>query len=220
VALLLLLLAGCGGSRTARPPATTRTVRVSPAPMTVTIFRVRGGLLRPEIVHVPRTRAVADAALGALGLAAPVTIANGTAFVRLAKATEEQAAEIVFTLTQFPRVERVNVAGRSGLTRRAFPRYAPPILVETPAPTGAVGTTFHVSGTASVFEATLVVELVRDGKVLVRRTVTASEGAPGRGSFDSTFHATPGALTIQAFAPSAADGSPQHEVVVPVTVIP
>ena len=95
-----------------------------------------------------------------------------------------------------------------------------PIVVETPAANTRVGTTFRVAGTASVFEATLVIQLVRNGEVLVRRTVTASEGAPGRGTFDSTFHATPGALTIRAFAPSAADGSPQHEVVVPVTVGP
>jgi hypothetical protein len=188
--------------------------------MTLTVFRVRGGILRPEIVRVPRTRAVAGAALGALGLAAPVTVTHGTASVQLAKATDAQAAEIVFTLTQFPTVERVNLAGRHALTRRMFERYAPPILVETPAPTADVGTTFHVAGTASVFEATLVVQLIRGGKVLVRRTVTASEGAPGRGVFDSAFHASPGALTIHAFAPSAVDGSPQHEVVVPVTVVP
>jgi hypothetical protein len=226
MALLLFLLAGCGGSRTA-PPApptttatTTGTVPVSPASITLTVFRVRGGILRPEVVRIPRTRAVAAAALSALGLPAPVTIAHGTASVRRATATEAQAAEIVFTLTQFPSVRRVDVAGRSGLTRSSFRRYVPPVLVETPRATAGVGTTFHVSGTASVFEATLVVQLVRDDTVLVRRTVTASEGAPGRGSFDSTFHATPGALTIQVFAPSAVDGSPQHEVAVPVTVIP
>jgi hypothetical protein len=80
--------------------------------------------------------------------------------------------------------------------------------------------TFHVSGTASVFEATLVVQLVRDGRVIEKQTVSASEGAPGRGPFDATVHATPGALTVQAFAPSAADGSPQHEVDIDVTVTP
>jgi hypothetical protein len=83
-----------------------------------------------------------------------------------------------------------------------------------------VATTFHVSGTASVFEATLVVQLVRNGQVIAKRSVTASEGAPGRGTFDTTFEATPGALTVAAFSPSAADGTPQHEVDVPVTVTP
>jgi hypothetical protein len=226
--LLLLFLAlaaaGCGSGKIAGTGSTTirgtTTVPVSPAPMALTVFRVRGGIVRPLIVRVPRTSAVAAAALGALGLPAPVTIAHGTATVGLARASEAEAAEIVFTLTQFPTIERVDVAGRSGLTRADFERYLPPILVETPPVGATVGSLFHVSGTASVFEATLVVQLVRDGRIVAKKTVTASEGAPGRGSFDATFHATGGALTIKAFSPSAVDGSPQHEVDVSVTVLP
>ena len=94
------------------------------------------------------------------------------------------------------------------------------ILVDTPAPAAAVGRTFTVSGTASVYEATLVVQVVRDGKVLEKQNVTASEGAPGRGTYEATLHATPGPATVQAFSPSAVDGSPQHQVEVPVTVKP
>jgi hypothetical protein len=186
--------------------------------MALTVFRVDNGLLRPAVVHVPRTRAVAAAALTALGLDGSVTIAAGTATVGIAKAPDPQVAEIVYTLTQFPTVKRVDVAGRSGLTRDDFAAYTPPIFVETPAAGAIVPTTFQVAGSASVFEATLVVRLVRDSTVVERRTVTASEGAPGRGTFAATFHATPGDLTIQAFAPSAADGSPQHEVDVDVLV--
>jgi hypothetical protein len=95
-----------------------------------------------------------------------------------------------------------------------------PISVERPASGAHVPDTFHVSGTASVFEATLVVQLVRDGAVIAKQTVTASEGAPGRGTFDATFTARPGPVTVSAFAPSAADGSPQHQVDVPVTIGP
>jgi hypothetical protein len=71
-----------------------------------------------------------------------------------------------------------------------------------------------------VFEATLVVQLVRNGKVIAKKSVTASEGAPGRGTFDTTFQATSGPLTVAAFSPSAADGTAQHEVDVPVTIRP
>ena len=218
-AFLLLLAAGCGGSNTTSP-TTTRTAPIPPAPMAVTIFRVRRGLLRPAVVHVPRTPAVAAAALVALGVRARLTVASGTATVDLAAATEARQAEIVFTLSQFPKIERVDVAGRHRLVRSDFERYLPPILVEAPAAGSAVGPRFHVSGTASVFEATLVVALVRDGKALTRRTVTASEGAPGRGTFDGAFTATPGALLVRVFAPSAVDGSSQHEVDVSVTVRP
>jgi hypothetical protein len=95
-----------------------------------------------------------------------------------------------------------------------------PIVVERPSPGDRVDRTFHVSGTARVFEATLFVQTVRNGKVIERKTVTASEGAPARGTFDTTMHASPGHLTVRVFSPSAVDGSPQHEVRVDVEVRP
>jgi hypothetical protein len=227
LALLLPALAACGsgGDATGTTTTTTTTATVTtterPAPpMAITVYRVDNGLLRPEVEHVPRTQAVAAASLHALGIDAQVTISAGTAAVELEKASQDEAAEIVYTLTQFPSVERVDVGGRSGLTRDDFASYQPPILVDTPAAGADVGRTFRVAGTASVFEATLVVQLVRDGTVLQKRTVTASEGAPGRGTFETTLHGSPGEATVQAFSPSAADGSPQHEVDVAVTIRP
>ena len=217
-----LCAAGCGsGSHETVVTVTTSPVStVSPVPMTITVFTIEQHALRPKLERVPRTEAVAAATLGALGVAAPVTISGGTATVDLAKATNDQVAEIVYTLTQFASVQRVDVAGRTGLTRDDFAAYVPPILVETPVPGSQVPPTFRVTGTASVFEATLVVQLVREGKVISKQTVTASEGAPGRGTFETTFNASPGALTVVAFSPSAADGTPQHEVDVPITVTP
>jgi immunoglobulin-like protein involved in spore germination len=220
---------GCGSSNhaaeqttTTTAPASTTTAQtpVSPSPMAVTIFKIDGGLLRPHVARVPRTRAVAAAALGALGLGASVSVDHGTATVALSRATQDEEAEIVYTLTQFPAIERVDIAGRTGLTRDDFASYVPAIFVEKPGAGAEVPTTFHVSGTASVFEATLVVQLLRDGKVIAKRSVTASEGAPGRGTFDTTLTASPGEATVAAFAPSAADGTPQHEVDVPVTLGP
>lgn len=219
VTAVAVLASGCG-SGSHDNVVTVTTNPVSPKPMAVTVFVVEQGTLHPRLEHVPHTEAVASATLGALGIAAPVTISDGTATVDLAKATNDQVAEIVYTLTQFASVQQVDVAGRKGLTRDDFAAYVAPILIEKPVPDAEVPQTFHVSGTASVFEATFVVQLVRDGKVLSKQTVTASEGAPGRGTFDATFSASPGALTVVAFAPSAADGTPQHEVDVPVTVTP
>jgi hypothetical protein len=224
--LFVLLAAGCGDSNsmsvtTAPLPTTTAQVPVAPTPTAITVFRVRAGQLHAEVIRVPHTTAVAAAALQALGLAAPVTIADGTAQVGLDQASADAIAEIVYTLTTFPSVERVDVAGRTGLTRAEFSGYVPTILVESPGDGAEVPLTFQVSGTATVFEATLVVELVRDGNVLDKQTVTASEGAPARGTFATTLHApSAGAATVSAFAPSAADGSPQHQVDVPVTVTP
>lgn len=227
--LTAALLAGCGGQKTSAPstsPAPTTSPVTTTAPTTtqaasatLTVYRVHDGVLRPENVTVPATQAVATAALRALGLQAGVTIAGGTATVDAAGANDDQVAEIVYTLTQFPTVSRVDVAGHTGLTRADEAPYAPLILVDAPAAGATVPTTIRVAGSAVVFEATLVVELVRDGAVLEKQTVTATAGAPERGTFETTLHApSPGAATIEAYAPSAEDGSRQHEMDVPVTV--
>ncbi len=225
VCALAAVTASCGGPGTTTVTVTTATAPTTtsaapPTPMTVTVYKVVAGSVIPGAVRVPRTRAVARAALGALGVAGSLTVSGGTATVDLPKATQEQQAEIVYTLTQYPSIHRVDVGGRMGLTRDDFASYLPPILVETPAPGTDVPPAFHVSGTASVFEATLVVRLLRNGAELEKRTVTASAGAPQRGTFDATFTASPGPLQVQVFSPSAEDGSPQHEVDVSVQVRP
>jgi hypothetical protein len=215
---LAALTAGCGSS--SQQSTTTGSVTVSPAPMSLTVFRVENGSLHAEHAEVPATQAVAHAALDALGLGADVTIDAGTAHVDLDDATAAQVAEVVYTLTQFSSVQRVDVAGRMGLTRDDVSSFVPPILVEKPSSGATVGQTFAVSGTASVFEATLVLEVRRGGKVLSRQTVTAGEGAPGRGPFSATVHAPVGDVTLAAYSPSAADGSHQHEQDLTLTVRP
>jgi hypothetical protein len=182
---------------------------------------VRGGRLYADAERVQGTRAVAAASLAALGLSSPVSIADGTAQVDRTDATPEEVAEIVYTLTQYPSVQRVDVAGRTGLTRADIAAFVPPILVERPAAGATTGETIHVSGSASVFEATVVLELRRDGALVQKKTVTAAEGAPGRGPFTGTLVAPEaGHYVVAAYSPSAVDGSPQHEQDVPVTVTP
>ena len=223
--LALLLgswLSGCGPGGGGGTPSTISGTGTSaaPAPLTLTVYRVENGTVVPRAISIPSTTAVAMAALHALGVDAPVTVSGGTATVNHSSATAEQIAEIVFTLTQFRSVQRVDVAGHTGLTRDDEETYAPAILVDSPAAGATVGRSITVSGTARVFEATFVLELRRGGKLVDRKTVTASEGAPARGTFTATLDApSAGPATIAAYAPSAADGSPQHRVEVPVTVI-
>ena len=233
-ALIIIALsgavAGCGGSNdasttlptTTSPSTTTATTTApAPAPITVTVFRVRDGHLVAGVARVQGTRAVAAASLTALGLAAPISISNGTATVERDDATREQVAEIVYTLTQYPTIQRVDVAGKTGLTRADVAEFVPPILVERPAAGATTGKTIAVSGSASVYEATVVLELRQAGKVVQKKVVTAAEGAPGRGPFSGTLVApASGHYVVAAYSPSAMDGSPQHEQDVPVTVTP
>lgn len=173
-------------------------------------------------------------------------VAGGTATVDLSREFESgggslsmtaRLAELVFTLTQFSTVDRVrlelegepvSVFGGEGIvidepqTREDFADLTPIILVERPALGETVSSPVRVSGTASVFEATLHVRLVGPGGEEIRdEVVTASEGAPGRGTFsvEIPFSAS-GPGTVEAYTLSAADGSEQHGVQVPVTLAP
>jgi len=219
-------VAGCGGSddasttlpTTTSPPTTTAP---APAPITVTVFRVRDGHLVADAARVRGTRALAAASLTALGLAAPISISNGTATVERDDATREQVAEMVYTLTQYPTIQRVDVAGKTGLTRADVAEFVPPILVERPAAGATTGKAIAVSGSASVYEATVVLERRQGGKVVQKKVVTAAEGAPGRGPFSGTLVApASGHYVVAAYSQSAMDGSRQHEQDVPVTVTP
>lgn len=190
--------------------------------MNLTVFRVSGGKLTAENARVPQTQATAAASLKALGIDAGVTITDGTATIDLPSATDEQIAEIVYTLTQYPSVQRVDIGGHTRLTRADVdPSLLPQISIETPPAGGTVSKTFHVSGTAQVFEATFILELQIGGKTAVKQTVTASTGAPERGTFDVTLTSpSSGAAELVAFEPSAENGAPLHTVTVPLTIVP
>jgi hypothetical protein len=229
IAVLCTAAAGCGGSSDSTLTAPTTTVvttappttTTAPAAVSVTVFRVRDGRLVAHVERVQGTRAVAAASLAALGLAAPVSIADGTATVERDDATPEEVAEMVYTLTQYPSIQRVDVAGQTGLTRADVAEFVPPILVERPAAGATTGATIAVAGSASVYEANVVLELRQEGKLVQKKVVTAAEGAPGRGPFAGTLVAPDaGHYVVAAYSPSAADGSAQHEQDVPVTVTP
>jgi germination protein M len=229
VALLLALVAvaaGCGGSRTsapstARTPApSTTAARPAVARMPLIVYRGSGGQLEAERVLVPRTQAVARAALTELGVGVDsLSIADGTATVALSpQPAGLSLAQVVFTLTEFPSVQRVAIGGQT-YDRTALDRYAPPILIAEPQTGDTVRSPVRVHGSADTFEATFVVDVLDGaGKVVARRTVTATAGSGTRGSFDVSipFAAAPGDGTIDAYELSAENGSRIHEVQVPV----
>lgn len=62
-------------------------------------------------------------------------------------------------------------------------------------------------GEATVFEATVDWEWLRDGQVVDKGFSTAEKGAPGRGAWSATVDVPPGDYVLRAFASSAEDGS-------------
>ncbi len=83
----------------------------------------------------------------------------------------------------------------------------------------AQGRTVSFFGTADVFEATVQVRVVSKGAVLASRTLTATCGTGCRGVFEGSLKVAAGAsdLVVEAFSISAADGSEQNLVQMPVS---
>ncbi|HET8681230.1 MAG TPA: GerMN domain-containing protein [Micromonosporaceae bacterium] len=73
-----------------------------------------------------------------------------------------------------------------------------------------VGRTFEVHVDGAVFEATVQLRVVQNGKTVTERVMTLSVGAPSRGEGRASLTLAPGAYTVEAFAYSAEDGSIQH----------
>lgn len=229
------------------------------------VYLVRGEHVAPAGRAAVGAPAVARAALRALfagptaaerrlgyGTAVPtgtallgVSIRAGTATVDLTSRFRSgggstsmllRVAQVVFTATQFPTVERVafrldgrpvDAIGGEGVVvsppvgREQFERQAPAILVEHPLPGDPVGASCVVAGTANVFEARLVVDVrSADGALVARRRVRASAGTGTRGRFSVrlTLPKRHGRLVVVVYSLSPKDGGPIN--LVRVAVVP
>ncbi|MBC6445855.1 GerMN domain-containing protein [Actinokineospora xionganensis] len=135
-------------------------------------------------------------------------------------------AQVVFTLTRFATVDRVNfrldgapvtVFGGEGIildhpqTRADYEDLSPAVLIESP----TIGTTarspLRVYGTANTFEAVFQLQIVDSGgRSLTDRRVMATSGTGTRGTFDVTLRFTApqaGTGKLIAWYSSPKDGS-------------
>jgi germination protein M len=154
-----------------------------------------------------------------------LTISDGVANAQLSRdLSPAAAAQVIYTLTQFPTARRVSLNGAAPKGRADLEQLTPPIFVEVPAPGDDVSSPLRITGTANTFEATFQVEVVDSGgKVVGKRFVTATSGSGTRGTFDAEvpFHVRergPGKLVV--FELSAEDGSRMHEVEIPLELLP
>jgi germination protein M len=151
---------------------------------------------------------------------------------------QARVAQVVFTLTQFPTVDRVSfrlggedveAIGGEGIparevSREDFEDVTPAILLESPTPGERIASPLRIQGTANTFEANFLVELAApDGRLLVETFVTATSGSGERGLFDASFEftgASAGSGTLRVFEESAEDGSRINVVEIPVELAP
>jgi hypothetical protein len=149
-------------------------------------------------------------------------------------------AQVVYTLTQFSRIDRVSFE-LDGVPVRTFSSegivldgpvtradyredWLAPIWVDRPAWGASLGNPGRVTGRANVFEAQFRAAILDgDGDVLVDRPVTASCGTGCWGRFDATLRydvSDAGWGTLRVWDPSERDGSPESVRDYPVWLTP
>jgi hypothetical protein len=143
--------------------------------------------------------------------------------------TLARLGQVVYTLTQFPNVDRVRfhldgepvtTFGAEGVvldgpvTRADYRDLLPAIFVDRPAWGASAGNPARISGIANVFEATFQVELLDGrGNRLAHETVTATCGTGCWGSFrlDVPYEVERAQYgTLRVYAESARDGRPEN----------
>jgi hypothetical protein len=237
---ILLLAAGCGGEEAA-PETTATTTTTVPGPTTdVRVYWLLQRKVWPAHRAVKTTDLVATGAVAELLVGpskqekadlkfttaipgavdkADLDIAGGVAKVKLSgKLPKAGVCQLVYTLTQFPDVQSVEIEGKRH-TRRTCEDVTPAILVESPLPFERVRSPVRVTGTANTFEANFHYELTdTDGRIVSQNFVTATSGTGTRGTFEFTAPFTApfdgiGALIV--FERSAENGERIHLVEVP-----
>lgn len=244
--VVLVVLGGCGGDDNESAQTTTQetvtdtgtTSTPTQSQVAVKLYFLRAGKVSPVQREVTGP-AVGSAAVRELleGPAAndpgvktaipdgtqleSLAIDGGVASVQLSDQPTDDAAraQLVYTLTQFPTVRRVDFGADRPVGRRAFEAETPAVLVESPLPGDSVESGFAVRGTANTFEATFNYELKdASGTVLRKNFVTATSGSGTRGTFSfrvpyQVDNPQKGRLVV--FELSAEDGSRIHQSEIP-----
>jgi germination protein M len=148
---------------------------------------------------------------------------------------QTQLAQVVYTLTQFPTIEKVlfkidgkavskigDVKVNKPVGRADFEEVTPLIFVESPAPFDEVTSPLQITGTANTFEATFQADIISGDVMLAHEVVTATSGSGTRGTFDTElpFDTADVAdtITLKVYELSAKDGSVVNQVEIPLKV--
>ena len=234
VTLSVYFLRPIGGAQPSHGPFIATAHRLAAATKAPAGAAVRALLAGPTAREkaIGMTTAIpAGTTLRSLAISAGVaTVDLSGAFAQTTPATRA-AAQLCYTLTQFPTVSRgvlikVNgaafaVNGSGAARKRAdYESVTPPIFVESPAPFDVVTSPLKVMGTADVFEATFQSRLFDSAaRRLAGGTVTATSGSGTRGTFSFSLPLTGSAAAgrLVCFDASAENGAPLHTVSIPLT---
>ncbi|MET7818868.1 Gmad2 immunoglobulin-like domain-containing protein [Micromonospora zamorensis] len=235
----------------AGPPRSPTTPPPGPAgtrdTVTIELWFVRAGQLVPTRRARPATLSTSRLALtelaagptpaeAAAGLTTLVPagievtrITDGTATLRVPSVGDPaerrlREAQVVWTLTQFPTVRQVSLGGAGPVGRPDYADLLPPIVVTSPTAGERVAAPLVVTGTATVFEATVSVRVLdAAGREVATGFGTASCGSGCRGGYRvvvgwRTAREQHG--TVEVYEVSALDGSRINTTAVPVILAP
>jgi germination protein M len=233
VTLSVYFLRPIGGAQPSHGPfiATAhRLVAATKAPAGAAVRALLAGPAAREKAIGMTTAIPAGTTLRSLAISAGVaTVDLSGTFARASSATRA-AAQLCYTLTQFPTVGgvlikvngaafAVNGSG-SARTRADYESVTPPIFVESPAPFDVVRSPLKVMGTADVFEATFQARLFDSAaRRLAGGTMTATSGSGTRGTFSFSLPLSGSAAAgrLVCFDASAENGASLHTVSIPLT---
>ncbi|HEV3408361.1 MAG TPA: Gmad2 immunoglobulin-like domain-containing protein [Gaiellaceae bacterium] len=124
-----------------------------------------------------------------------------------------------------PAQETTTTVPTEATTTEPTPAPGAAITVETPESGAEVSSPLTVAGTANVFEANVTVRLLDErGAELARRFTTATCGSGCRGEYSTRIAFTVGAeqrgTLVLSDDDADGDGKPQHEVRVPLVLVP
>ena len=227
-------------SRNGKLFVTQRTVPATTGVGRASLDRLMTGPSAAENAAGLRTQIPVGTTLRGLRISAGIATADlSSSFESAASpsAMPLRIAQVVYTLTQFPTVTGVRFAidgqgktvvggvpVQSPQTRAMYGGYLPAITVQSPVIGAQVGNPVVVSGTADVFEATVIVRILDSaGHEIARTFTTATCGTGCRGDYSVTIsysvpRTQPG--TIVVFESSAKDGQPVNVQQIPVTLAP
>jgi Immunoglobulin-like domain of bacterial spore germination/Sporulation and spore germination len=214
---------------------TKRTVTRTPAPAGAAVRRLFAGPNAAETAAGVDTAVPAGSRLWGISISgriATVDVSRAFAGPGARASVRMRLAQLTFTTTQFPTVDRVRleVAGQivhsiAGVpvpqpaATSSFYRLLPPILVARPAIGARVPATVTVAGSADVFEAVVHIRILNArGRLISATHVLATCGTGCRGTYTATlaYHvlrAQPGTVLING---DNGKGTPPPVVRVPV----
>lgn len=125
------------------------------------------------------------------------------------------------TINELQTMRAITVDGQAGTVKNTIVAWNDTFRLYSPDPGSMITPSFNIHGEARIFEGAFNYNLEDGHNILATGTIHASQGAPGWGTFDVTISFDPSSTepyltqTLILYEVSPKDGSPMHQLVIP-----